>query len=262
MGAAGVNCASLAGVVGGADDGIRCPDDTDTGFGGGDGGTGDEDLPGLGCWAALFPPNTFWRFRSFGPFAPRDGGRSNLGSPRSGMADGGGADADFSIRCELENNAVMSSDFFLRPAHARFRRPPVLDVVLGAGESGGGLTVGRDWPWPMLAREAVRGGADVRTRGKNRPFEDEDSEDTERSDAAISDWLELEGGAAGRRSEEALEEDNEDERELEEREVGTLLEKAWVSVVRGCDGGILGILPDTGREGLEENDKDMRVEEN
>lgn len=50
------------------------------------------------------------------------------------MADGGGA--------VLENSAVMSSDFFLRPAHARLRRPPVLEVVLGAGESGGGLTEG------------------------------------------------------------------------------------------------------------------------
>lgn len=114
----------------------------------------------------------------------------------------------------------------------------------------------------MLASEAERGGADVRTRGKNRAFEDEDSEDTERSEAAISDWLELEGGAAGRRSEEALEDENEDERELEERDVGTLLERAWVSVVRGCEGCILGILPDPGREGLEESDKDTRAEEN
>ncbi len=97
MGAAKVGCASLAGVVGGANDGPRCPGDTDAGFGGGDGGTGDEDLPALGCWADLFPPNTFWRFRSCPP-NPRDGGRSNLSSPRSGMADGGGADADFSIR--------------------------------------------------------------------------------------------------------------------------------------------------------------------
>ena len=110
----------------------------------------------------------------------------------------------------------MSSDFFLRPAHARLRRLPSLDVVLGAGERGGGLgAAGRAWlgPWPMLAREAVRGGADedVRTRGKNRGFEDEETEETERSEVMISDWLELDSGAAGRRSEDAREEEREED---------------------------------------------------
>lgn len=92
----------------------------------------------------------------------------------------------------------------------------------------------------MLAREADRGGADERTRGKNRVFEDAGSEDTERSEVMISDWLELDKDAAGRRSEEALEEEKEEERELEERDVGTLLDRAWVSVVRDCDEGIMG----------------------
>ncbi|KAJ8488933.1 hypothetical protein ONZ51_g3262 [Trametes cubensis] len=142
----------------------------------------------------------------------------------------------------------MSSDFFLRPAHARFNRPPVLDdETLSTGESG--------------AREADRGGADERTSGKNRGFEDEGSEDAERSEVMISDWLELDNDAAGRRSEEALEEENEEERELEERDVGTLLDRAWVSVVRDCDEGIMGNSPDQGREERKENDKDTRFEQ-
>ena len=51
----------------------------------------------------------------------------------------------------------------------------------------------------------------------------------------------------GRRSEDTREE-REEERELEEREEGTLLESAWVSVVRSCDEGMLGVLVDLGRE--------------
>ena len=44
----------------------------------------------------------------------------------------------------------MSSDFFLRPAHARLSLFPALDevLVLGTGESGGGLMgvgAGRAW---------------------------------------------------------------------------------------------------------------------
>ena len=181
-------------------------------------------------------------------------------SLRSGIAEGGGLavttsrSLPFPAPSVPENSAVISSDFFLRPAHARFRRLPALDVVLGAGESGGGLTgaAGRAWlwPWPMLAREAERGGAkvDERMRGKKRGLEDEESEETERSEVMISDWLELDSGAAGRRSEDAREEAREEESELEEREVGTLLERAWVSVVRGCDEGMLGVLVDLGRE--------------
>ena len=57
----------------------------------------------------------------------------------------------------------------------------------------------------------------------------------------------MDSGAAGRRSEDALEEEREDERELEEREVGTLLESAWVSVVRGCDEGVTGIFGSPGQ---------------
>ena len=52
-----------------------------------------------------------------------------------------------------------------------------------------------------------------------------------------------------------------DARELEERDVGTLLDRAWVSVVRGCDEGVTGILVYLGREEGEENDNDMEVEE-
>lgn len=60
------------------------------------------------------------------------------------MADGGGP-ASRSLplpdHSEPENDAEMSSDFFLRPAHARLSRLPVLDVLLDAGERGIGLTV-------------------------------------------------------------------------------------------------------------------------
>ena len=70
----------------------------------------------------------------------------------------------------------------------------------------------------------------------------------ERSDVKISLWLELDGGAAGRRSEDALEEESEDVKELEEREADILLGRAWVSVVRGCDEGVTGILVNAGRE--------------
>ena len=73
-------------------------------------------------------------------------------------------------------------------------------------------------------------------------MEVEEREDTERSEVMISEWLELDWGAAGRRSEDALEEEREEERELEEREEGTLLESAWVSVVRSCDEGMTGVL--------------------
>lgn len=58
----------------------------------------------------------------------------------------------------------------------------------------------------------------------------------------------MDSGAAGRRSDDALEEEREDESELEEREVGTLLERAWVSVVRSCEEGAMGILEDRSRE--------------
>ena len=44
------------------------------------------------------------------------------------------------------------------------------------------------------------------------------------------------------------EEEREDEREVEDREVGTLLEGAWVSVVRSCVEGMTGVLVDLGRE--------------
>ena len=87
-----------------------------------------------------------------------------------------------------------------------------------------------------------------RARGKNRCFEEEEWEETERSEVMISDWLELDCGAAGSRSEDALEEEKEEERELEEMEVGTLLESAWVSVVRSCVEGMTGVLVDLGRE--------------
>lgn len=101
-----------------------------------------------------------------------------------------------------------------------------------------------------MASEATRGGtdADVRVRGKNRGLVVEEREETERSEVMISDWLELDGGAAGSRSEDALEEEREDEREVEDREVGTLLEGAWVSVVRSCVEGMTGVLVDLGRE--------------
>ncbi len=96
----------------------------------------------------------------------------------------------------------------------------------------------------------TRGGtdADARARGKNRGLVVEESEETERSQVMISDWLELDGGAAGSRSEDALEEEREDEREVEEREVGTLREGAWVSVVRGLDEGMASVLVVLGRE--------------
>ncbi len=117
----------------------------EAGFGGGGGGsaalTSLEDF----CWLAFLPPpNTLCRI--FGPPKPRDGGRSNLRSFRSGIADGGGGLAappsrplPFPPLSVLEYSAVMSSDFFLRPAHARLSRLPALDAVLGVGERGGGL---------------------------------------------------------------------------------------------------------------------------
>lgn len=45
----------------------------------------------------------------------------------------------FPVLSTFANMAVMSSDFFLRPAHARFSRLPALDAELGAGDRGGGL---------------------------------------------------------------------------------------------------------------------------
>lgn len=88
---------------------------------------------------------------------------------------------------------------------------------------------------------------ELRARGKKRGLVEERDE-TERSDVMISVWLEPDSGAAGRRSEDSLEEECEDARELEERDVGTLLGRAWVSVVRGCDEGVTCILECLGRE--------------
>ena len=175
-----------------------------------------------------------------------------------GIADGGALVAAPSLSLSVPimsaaaNIAVMSSDFFLRPAHARLSRLPALDVVLGAGDSGGGLgAAGRAWLWPMVVevfeREVAAAPA-LRPRGKKRGLEEDVWEETERSDVKISLWLEMEGGAAGRRSEDALEEESEDVKELEEREADILLGRAWVSVVRGCDEGVTGILVDAGRE--------------
>ena len=101
----------------------------------------------------------------------------------------------------------------------------------------------------MVVRGFEREGAPalgLRARAKKRGLEDDVWE--ERSDVMISLWLELDSGAAGRRSEDALEEESEDVRELEDRDGGTLLGRAWVSVVRGCDEGVTGILVDAGRE--------------
>ena len=54
--------------------------------------------------------------------------------------------------------------------------------------------------------------------------------------------------AAGRKSEDALEAEPEEESGPADRDEGILLERAWVSVVRGCDEGVTGILVDAGRE--------------
>lgn len=130
------------------------------------GGGGEMGLvgPSLGsgfCWLAFLPPKTFGRLNA--PPRPRDGGRSSLRSLRSGMADGGGPTPPLSRSFPFpalsdsdpvpvpEKSAVMSSDFFLRPAHARLSRFPALEAELGAGESGGGLgAAGRACPWPWL----------------------------------------------------------------------------------------------------------------
>ena len=64
----------------------------------------------------------------------------------------------------------------------------------------------------------------------------------------ISLWLGLNSGAAGSWSADALEEECKDAREVEERDVGTQLDRAWVSVVRGCDEGVTGILVYLSRE--------------
>ncbi len=88
---------------------------------------------------------------------------------------------------------------------------------------------------------------ELRARGKKRGLVEE-REDSERSDVMISLWLELNSGAAGRKSEDAREEECEVARGLEERDVGTLLGRAWVSVVRGCEEGVTCILVCLGQE--------------
>ena len=85
----------------------------------------------------------------------------------------------------------------------------------------------------------------VRERGRKRCLVEEECEERAGSEEGmISEWLELDLGAAGRRSEDAREE----ARDEDESEEGTLLESAWVSVVRSCEEDAGGILVDLGRE--------------
>ena len=67
--------------------------------------------------------------------------------------------------------------------------------------------------------------------------------------------------AAGRKSEDALEAEPEEESGPADRDEGILLERAWVSVVRGCEEEASGIFEDRGRECGEEYDKDTWAED-
>lgn len=193
---------SFAGVYGGEVDSILCS--PTPGLGGGVGGGGDIAQGPITaacfgcccCWLAFRPLKTFWRFRSFGPPKPRDVCLSNLRSPPiSDTIDGGDASRPLlpASPSAPERIAVMSSDFFLRPAQARFSRLPAPDDELVAGESGGGVAgpAGRARLWPMATagagREVVGEYWDERASGRNRCLVDEECEDAERSEVMISE---------------------------------------------------------------------------